>query len=166
MKVFKEQQRFTQTWLIVLLAISVIIPIVIIINEYLDENTTMSSNEFILTLGGILVSVTFIFFFQLKTRIDEFGIHYQFFPFHLSMKTIHWKEINTATVRTYDPIGEFGGWGIKGGLFWDKSKGKCMNISGDIGIQLVFKDGKKILIGTQKKEEATQVLKTYNTKKI
>jgi hypothetical protein len=166
MKVFKEQQRFTQTWLIVLLAISVIIPIVIIINEYLDENTTMSSNEFILTLGGILVSVTFIFFFQLKTRIDEFGIHYQFFPFHLSMKTIHWKEINTATVRTYDPIGEYGGWGIKGGLFWDKSKGKCMNISGDIGIQLVFKDGKKILIGTQKKEEATQVLKTYNTKKI
>jgi hypothetical protein len=166
MKVFKEQQRFTQTWLIVLLAISVIVPIVIIINEYLDENTTMSSNEFILTLGGILVSVTFIFFFQLKTRIDEFGIHYQFFPFHLSMKTIHWKEINTATVRTYDPIGEFGGWGIKGGLFWDKSKGKCMNISGDIGIQLVFKDGKKILIGTQKKEEATQVLKTYNTKKI
>jgi hypothetical protein len=166
MKVFKEQQRFTQTWLIVLLAISVIVPIVIIVNEYLDENTTMSSNEFILTLGGILVSVTFIFFFQLKTRIDEFGIHYQFFPFHLSMKTIHWKEINTATVRTYDPIGEFGGWGIKGGLFWDKSKGKCMNISGDIGIQLVFKDGKKILIGTQKKEEATQVLKTYNTKKI
>jgi hypothetical protein len=166
MKVFKEQQRFTQTWLIVLLAISVIVPIVIIINEYLDENTTMSSNEFILTLGGILVSVTFIFFFQLKTRIDEFGIHYQFFPFHLSMKTIHWKEINTATVRTYDPIGEFGGWGLKGGLFWDKSKGKCMNISGDIGIQLVFKDGKKLLIGTQKKEEATQVLKTYNTKKI
>jgi hypothetical protein len=166
MKVFKEQQRFTQTWLIVLLAISVIVPIVIIINEYLDENTTMSSNEFILTLGGILVSVTFIFFFQLKTRIDEFGIHYQFFPFHLSMKTIHWKEINTATVRTYDPIGEFGGWGIKGGLFWDKSKGKCINISGDIGIQLIFKDGKKLLIGTQKKEEATQVLKTYNTKKI
>lgn len=166
MKVFKEQQRFTQTWLIVLLAISVIVPIVIIINEYLDENTTMSSNEFILTLGGILVSVSFIFFFQLKTRIDEFGIHYQFFPFHLSMKTIHWKEINTATVRTYDPIGEYGGWGLKGGLFWDKSKGKCINISGDIGIQLIFKDGKKLLIGTQKKEEATQVLKTYNTKKI
>ena len=166
MKVFKEQQRFTQTWFIVILAISVIVPIVIMVNEYLDKNTTMSSNEFILTLGGILVSVTFIFFFQLKTRIDEFGIHYQFFPFHLSMKTIHWKEINTATVRTYDPIGEYGGWGIKGGLFWDKSKGKCMNISGDIGIQLVFKDGEKLLIGTQKKEEATQVLKTYNTKKI
>jgi hypothetical protein len=166
MKIFKEEQRFTQAWLIVLLAISVIVPIVIIINEYLDKNTTMSNNEFILTLGGIVVSVTFIFFFQLKTRIDEFGIHYQFFPFHLSMKTIHWKEINTATVRTYDPIGEYGGWGIKGGLFWDKSKGKCMNISGDIGIQLVFKDGKKLLIGTQKKEEATQVLKTYNTKKI
>jgi hypothetical protein len=166
MKVFKEQQRFTQTWIIVILAISVIVPIAIIVKEYLAENTTMSSNEFILTLGGILVSVSFIFFFQLKTRIDEFGIHYQFFPFHLSMKTIRWQEINTATVRTYDPIGEYGGWGLKGGLFWDKSKGKCMNISGDIGIQLILENGKKLLIGTQKKEEANQVLKTYNTKKI
>jgi len=164
MKVFKEQQRFTQTWLIILLALSMTIPIVVIVNEYLKENATMNTNEFVFTLVGILVAVSFIFFFKLKTRIDEFGVHYQFFPFHFSMRKIDWKEIKTARVGTYDPLGEYGGWGLKGGLFWDTSKGKCINISGNIGIQLVLENGKKLLIGTQKKEEATNVLKTYNSK--
>ncbi len=84
----------------------------------------MSTNEFILTLSGILVSVAFIFFFKLTTRIDEKGIHYQFFPFHFKLKKIAWSEITSATVRTYDPIGEYGGWGLKGGSFGTKQKEK------------------------------------------
>ncbi|SDU03334.1 hypothetical protein SAMN04487762_1407 [Polaribacter sp. Hel1_33_78] len=166
MKIFKEEQRFTQTWLIVLLAMSIIVPIGITIQEYAKENTKMTTNEFVLTLVGVLVSVLFIFFFKLTTRIDEKGIHYQFFPFHFSLRTINWLEINSAKVRTYDPIGEYGGWGLKGGSFWNKSKGKAINISGDIGIQLTLKNGKKLLIGTQKESEAKRVLGTYKNKII
>jgi hypothetical protein len=164
MKVFKEEQRFTQTWLIVLLAVSVIVPIVVITKTYLEENSKMTTNEFVLTFIGISISVAFIFFFKLKTKIDEKGIHYQFSPFHLKMKLIKWEEIKKAQVRTYDPISEYGGWGIKGGSFWNKEKGKCVNISGDIGLQIEFKNGKKLLIGTQKKEGTTSVLKTYQNK--
>lgn len=162
MKVFKEEQRFTQTWLVVLLSISTIIPLIIMFTEYYKGKTTF--NELLLTVGVVVVSCGFIFFFKLKTRIDEIGIHYQFFPFHLSLKTIHWSEINKAYVKTYDPIGDFGGWGLKGGSLWNKSKGKAINISGDIGIQLELKNGKKLLIGTKKENEAKQVLINYNTK--
>ncbi|MFQ3296047.1 MAG: hypothetical protein ACI921_000009 [Polaribacter sp.] len=164
MKVFKEEQRFTQTWLIVLLAVSVIVPIVVITKTYLEENSKITTNEFVLTLLGIAVSIAFIFFFKLRTNIDEKGIQYQFSPFHLKMKLIKWEEIKKAQVRTYDPISEYGGWGLKGGSFWNKEKGKCVNISGDIGIQIEFKNGKKLLIGTQKKEEAKHVLKTYKNR--
>ena len=164
MKVFKEKQRFTQTWLIVLLALSIIVPVGIILQEYLKENTKMTTNEFVLTLVGILVSVLFILSFKLTTRIDEKGIHYQFFPFHFSLRTINWSEINNVKVRTYDPIGEFGGWGIKGGSLWNKSKGKAINVSGDIGIQLTLKNSKKLLIGTQKETEAKRVINTYKNK--
>ena len=124
----------------------------------------MTTNEFVLTLLAILVSVLFIFFFKLTTRIDEKGIHYQFFPFHFSFKTILWSEIKSAKVRTYDPIGEFGGWGLKGGAFWNSGKGKAINVSGDIGIQLELKNNKKLLIGTQKEFEVKRVLKTYKLK--
>tara|TARA_B110000503_G_scaffold122374_1_gene186889 strand:- start:656 stop:1159 length:504 start_codon:yes stop_codon:yes gene_type:complete len=164
MKVFKEEQRFTQTWLIVLLAVSIIVPIAITVQEYLKENTKMTTNEFVLTLVGIFVTISFIFLFKLTTRIDENGIHYQFFPFHFSLKTITWSEINTAEVRTYDPISEYGGWGLKGGSLWNKSKGKAINVSGDIGIQLVLKKDKKLLIGTHKETEVKRVLATYQNK--
>ncbi|QOD61876.1 hypothetical protein H9I45_05395 [Polaribacter haliotis] len=164
MKVFKEEQRFTQTWLIVLMVVSLIVPVAIIVQEYLKDNTKMTTTSFVLTLTGIFASALFIFAFKLKTRIDEQGIQYQFFPFHFKYRKINWTEITSAKVRIYDPIGEYGGWGLKGGSLWNKEKGKCINVSGDIGIQLIFKNGKKLLIGTQKKEDAINVLKTYLTK--
>jgi membrane protease YdiL (CAAX protease family) len=164
MKVFKEEQRFTQTWLIILLVICTIIPITTIIQKYLKVNETISIKEFIATIVVIIVSISVLFFFKLTTKIDEKGIHYQFFPFHFSMKLIPWNEISKVGTRTYFPISEFGGWGLKGGFFFNKGKGKAINVSGDIGIQLILKNGDKLLIGTQKKEAAKKVLETYKNK--
>lgn len=162
MKVFKEEQRFRQTWFIIVLTISSILSVAIIVKEYLKVNTKITSSEFVLIILGVLVSVIFILLFKLTTRIDEKGIHYQFFPFHFSMKLISWKEITKAGIRTYYPISEFGGWGLRGGFFFNKGKEKAVNVSGNIGIQLVLKNREKLLIGTQKKEEAKRVLKTYS----
>ena len=162
MKVFKEEQRFTQLWLIVLLSVSVFVPIVIIIQEYTKEGATLSTAGFIKSIVLIVGSILLIFVFKLTTRIDEKGVHYQFFPFHFKLKTIEWKEMKKAFVRTYSPITEYGGWGLKGG--WSKARGKAINVSGDIGIQLELANGKKLLIGTQKKTEAERVLETYKTK--
>ena len=160
MKVFKEEQRFRQVWLMVLLGFSLLVTVGLIINEYIKDNTSMTTNEFLGSLIGIIASVLLIFIFKLSTRIDEKGIHYQFFPFHFSMKTLLWSEITKAEIRTYDPIGEYGGWGLR--YSFNKKKGNAVNVSGDIGIQLTLKNGKKLLIGTQKKEAVSSVLKTYN----
>ena len=162
MKVFKEEQRFTQTWLIVLLAFSLIVPIVIIIKEIMTEDIIVSIKQNIVIIFALIISITPIFFFKLTTRIDEKGVYYKFFPFHFSLKLISWNEISKAYIRTYNPISDYGGWGLKGG--WSKSKGKALNVSGDIGLQLELKNGKKLLIGTQKKEEITRVLETYKSK--
>ena len=162
MKVFKEEQRFTQTWLIVLLAFSLIVPIVIIIKEIMTEDIIVSIKQNIVIIFALIIAITPIFFFKLTTRIDEKGVYYQFFPFHFSLKLISWNEISKAYIRTYNPISDYGGWGLKGG--WSKSKGKALNVSGDIGMQLVLKNGKKLLIGTKKSDEIKQVLKTYLNK--
>ncbi|MBU2919718.1 hypothetical protein KO504_00060 [Winogradskyella psychrotolerans] len=164
MKIFKEEQRFNQLWLIILMLVSTIVPISIYVKEYTENPENFSSLELIGVIFLILLASGFIFFFKLTTRIDETGIHYKFFPFHWNLKNIKWNEINKAYVRTYDPLGEYGGWGLKGGTLWNKAKGSAINVSGDIGIQLVLKSGKKLLIGTQKKNEAKSVLATYKTK--
>jgi hypothetical protein len=159
MRIFKEEQRFTQTWLIVIIVISLIVPLAIILKE-IDK---LSASEIIISIGTIILASGLIFLFKLSTRIDEKGIHYKFFPFHLKFKTVVWNDIENAYIRTYDAISEYGGWGIRGGALWYKAKGKAINISGNIGIQLELKDGKKLLIGTNKKEQAQDVLSTYKT---
>ena len=159
MRIFKEEQRFTQTWLIVIIVISLIVPLAIILKE-IDKS---SASEIIISIGTIILASGLIFLFKLSTRIDEKGIHYKFFPFHLKFKTVVWNDIENAYIRTYDAISEYGGWGIRGGALWYKAKGKAINISGNIGIQLELKDGKKLLIGTNKKEQAQDVLSTYKT---
>lgn len=161
MRVFTEQQRFTQTWFLAVLLVSLIGPIVIITNQFLKKNSSMDVTEFTVVISLLLITIIPIFFFTLKTRIDEIGVHYQFTPFHLSKKTILWNEIDKAYVRKYDAISEYGGWGLKGGWFWKKKNGVAYNVSGDIGVQLKLANGKKILIGTKKQQDIERTIATY-----
>ncbi|WP_136480594.1 hypothetical protein [Cognatitamlana onchidii] len=76
------------------------------------------------------------------------------------MKTIPWSHVLHAETRTYNAISEYGGWGLKGGSFYG-NKGLAVNVKGNIGIQLILKDQKKLLLGTQKKMEADLVISRY-----
>ncbi len=164
MRLFKEEQRFTQTWLLVLLGISVTIPLFVLFTDFFQENSTMSLNDLLLSSALIIASIVPIFFLKLITRIDETGIHYQFSPFHLSQRTISWHELISANIRVYDAISEYGGWGLKGGFFWKKNKNYAYNVSGSTGIQLTCKNGTRVLIGTQKPENVKALLATYASK--
>jgi len=164
MKVFVEEQRFRQLWIIVIIAISTIVLIGLILSDFSDGKTDFNSPAIITIICITILPAILIFTFKLHTKIDEIGIHYQFYPIHFSLKTISWSELKVANVRNYDPIGEYGGWGYRSGFLWNKSKGKAINISGDVGIQLEFKNGKKLLIGTQKEDEAKQIIINYQNK--
>lgn len=164
MRVFKENQKFTKTWVLPLIIISLFVPFILIGKEWADkEDTSIVENLDLLATIGILIVCSFpIFLMNLKTRIDGYGVHYQFYPFHLSFRKISWQEINTIYVRKYDAISEYGGWGLKGGFFWKKN-GIAYNVSGNVGIQIKLKSGKNILIGTKLKDKASQSIE-YNFK--
>jgi hypothetical protein len=144
--VFYEKQRFRQWWLWLI----IIFAIGFTVYNYIENKQYFSSGELIASFA--VTAIVFILFFiiKLETKIDELGIRVRLFPFHLQFKYFPWKTIQKTYIREYSPIGEYGGWGLRMGLF---GKGKAYNISGNIGLQLVFKDNKKLLIGTQKSEE-------------
>ena len=165
MKIFKEEQRFNQPWLIILILISLLVPIGVVIKTYIEDPNTLTTSELLSIIGFIILAFAVLFLFKLSTRIDEKGIHYQFFPFHWSYKTITWNAIDNAYVRTYNPLREYGGWGIRGTALWNtSSKGKALNVSGNIGIQITLKTGKNLLIGTQYEENAKSTIATYKLK--
>ena len=114
--------------------------------------TTIS---FIISFGlGMLLP---LFFWQMKltTRITEEGIYVRFTPFHFKEKFYAWDSLTACYVRTYSPLMEYGGWGIKYGF---GGQGLVYNVSGEIGLQLKFKQGDPVLIGTQKGEEIKAIL--------
>jgi hypothetical protein len=107
-------------------------------------------------LTGLLLtlSVTILFLvLRLETTIRVNGIYVRFFPFHQASRYYSWDTIRQLYVRQYNPIGEFGGWGIRG-----FGKNRAFNVSGNTGIQLVLQNGSRILIGTNKGNEAARVL--------
>jgi hypothetical protein len=93
---------------------------------------------------------------RLITRITDEGIYVRFIPFHFKEQFFAWDSLESAQVRTYSPLREYGGWGIKYGF---NGQGKVNNVSGDQGLQLVFKSGDKLLIGTQMPTEIQSALR-------
>lgn len=153
--VFYEKQKFRQWWLWLI----IIFLLGFTAYNFIENRQYFSTNELI--ASSVVSIVIFILFFTIKleTKIDELGVRVRLFPFHLQFKYFPWKTIQKAYIREYSPIGEYGGWGLRMGLF---GKGKAYNVSGNIGLQLVFNDNKKLLIGTQKYEEIRFFLEKIN----
>jgi len=159
---FSEEQKFTQSWIAILLYVMVVFNIALFGYGFTQQiilgkswgNTPMSDTGLIITFLIVLAIFTglIILFHRavLKTSITTDEILYKFPPFFFKEKIIPANEIENITVRKYNPILEYGGWGIRSGF----GKGKAYNVKGNTGIQLHLKNGKKILIGTQKKDQA------------
>ncbi|OYX22872.1 MAG: hypothetical protein B7Z06_11045 [Flavobacteriales bacterium 32-35-8] len=158
MRVFKEEQRFTQSWLIAFICIIAILTTITFTKSFI--NNKIDFLMYLNMLIVVLIPCALIFIFKLKTRIDETGIHYQFYPIHLKMKPILWKDIKHAEIRTYNTLLEYGGWGLKNGIFFGK-KGTVINIKSHTGIQIILNDNKKVLIGTLKKFDADNSISRY-----
>lgn len=146
---FKEKQKFRQWWLWAILVISSALAIwpMYIANKALVLPVMIPILAF--------TSLMFLLFYimELRTVVRKDGIYYQFFPLHLRYKQVKWEELTNFYVRKYNPMGEYGGWGIRFGF-----NGKAYNVSGDMGLQLEYKNGKKLLIGTQNPGELDTVI--------
>jgi len=149
---FTEKQRFNQWWFWLLLVVSSATPIIILYKEY--TNDTVSSNNLwaliIIFLAMILFAVL-----RMKTVVTKENIRLIHFPF--VCKTINLSDIETMKVINY---GFVGGWGIR---FWT-SYGTVYNVRGNKGLHIKLKNGKQLVIGTQKPQELEKVVPQLNNK--
>lgn len=138
---FKERQYFRQPWLWITLTVSMTLTIGLPL--LLGGPGIWHESYLAVLLLPLLLPVLFLLM-RLDTEIRAEGIYVRFFPFQRRFRSFTWDQINDAQLRKYDPLGEFGGWGIRG-----TGANKALNVSGDKGLQLFLKDGKKLLIGTR-----------------
>jgi len=97
--------------------------------------------------------------FIFKTWINEEGVYVKIFPIFL--QHFPWDIISKAYLRKYNPILEYGGWGVRTqwGIRWNSI---AYNAWGNKGLQLELSNGKQILIGTRKPLEMYEVLRKLN----
>lgn len=156
---FTEQQHFRQLWLwMLLLALDAFIAVGIVQQLFMNNpfgDNPMSDAGLIITACLILILNILFIIMRLDTQIQSDGVYYRFFPFQRSYRVIAWDRISVAQVREYNPIRDYGGWGMRIGLF---GKGQAFNVTGNKGLQLVYDQKIRFLLGTQKPDEIQKVL--------
>ena len=146
---FKENQKFNQKWLWIILSLATITPISMLI---LYEGFKLDTINFVL-ISIMLLPLFLIYFIELRVEISRESLRYQFYPFHLRVYQIKHDEIDTYDQIIYSPLKDYGGWGIN-----HTANGSVYNISGNKGVKMILKNGKKILFGSQKTKEFYQAL--------
>ena len=158
-EVFEEKQAFTQWWIWLILLAVLGYEIKLTYDLYqLDDYSGRTVMAYLLIMLPILLVLLLFAFSKLYTRVDEHGIEVVFKPFGFTKRKFNWDQIEKAESVKYNPIKEFGGWGYR--ISW-KGKGTAMNVKGNRGIQLIMKNNKKFLIGTQRPEEALGAINAY-----
>lgn len=83
----------------------------------------------------------------LRTEVGEDALRLRFFPFW--SRTVRIRDIRQCQPRTYSPVGEYWGWGIR----WTPGHGWCYTVKGNRGVQLTLDGGKRLLVGSARPEE-------------
>jgi len=151
--VYTEKQSFWTWWLILLFGIIWTVQI-----QPIYESNWKIDNSSYVGLGILLIVLLFFLVVRLHTKIDEKGISIRFFPF-VRKKTWLWNDIGDMYIQEYS-IGDYGGWGYRVG-----KNGTAYNTKGKYGLQLLLKNGSRVMIGTQNQDEVQRVIDAFRKSK-
>lgn len=88
----------------------------------------------------------FFLWLHMTVEVSLDGVAIRLRPF--ANRTIQINEITRVEPKVYQPIREFGGWGVRG-----LGGRVAYNVSGDSGVELTLADGRQVVIGTRRAAE-------------
>lgn len=154
---FEEKQHFRSLWvwafvLLGALPIWIVFAIQVVGGRPIGDNPApdWALWTFLALIG---VGLPFLFWWmRLDVRVDDKQLWIRFRP--LRSKSIPHEEIQAAEAVDYSPLGEFGGWGVR----FRPGFGWAYNVSGKHGVIVTRKDGRRMLIGSQRSDELASAL--------
>lgn len=158
---FSEKQKFSQAWLIVIMAVTNLIVIAtlgwgiykqLIEGEPWGDRPLSDIGLIILSLSTFLIMAmvnAIIFGAKLEVEIKDNSVYFKYFPFIWNWKYIHKDNIKHYQMKRFNALREFGGYGYRKNFF---KKTTGLVIKGRNGLVLTLHDGDKWIIGTQQSE--------------
>lgn len=151
--IYREVQKFRQVWLWALVLAIAGMQCYATVEQLIFKKPFGDNpmQDIPLIIYWVLFGIglpALLFFSQLITEVRDDGIYIRFFPFHRTFRRITFTEIKQCEVRTYHPLRDYGGWGIR-----IRCNGKAYNVSGNRGVQIELLNGDRLLIGSGRAEE-------------
>jgi hypothetical protein len=149
---FREVQHFRQLWIVILVIIITGFSWYAFVQQIIrgqQVGTHPASDSWMWVIWivfGIILPL-FFYFVKLITEITDKHLKISFWPIH--RRIIALESIKTFKACEYNPIIEYGGWGIR----WNRKKGMAYTVSGIYGVYIELTNGKKLLIGSQCSEK-------------
>jgi hypothetical protein len=155
---FREVQRFRQPWLwLLVLGVAALIwwgaLTQLLLGEPWGNRPAPDGAVAVLWLVFGVGLPLFFWSLRLVTEVRADGVYIRFIPFHWSFQHMPLTEVKQFEAKTYRPVLEYGGWGIRYGF-----GGKAYNVIGNRGVQLELTNGKRLLIGSQRPEEMVSAI--------
>lgn len=155
---FREVQRFSQWWVwLMIIGIAILqwyaFWVQIVRGIPFGDNP---GPDWMIILFAVLFGICvpwLMWVSRLVTEVQPDALYVQLFPFMLTPQRIEFDSIAACSAGKYNPIRDYGGWGIRYGR-----DGKAFNVSGNMGVRLEFHDGKPLLIGSQHPVEFAEVI--------
>jgi hypothetical protein len=149
---YHEEQRFRQWWVWVL----VFAPAALAWWPFMQQiigGKPVGQNpapDWVVWVLWLLIGLALPLLFgriRLTVEVTAEQVLIRYRPF--SHREVALADIQEVQARQYNAVKEYGGWGVKG---WSKDK-MAYNVSGDWGAELTLKDGRRIMLGSQRAEE-------------
>jgi hypothetical protein len=148
---FYEEQKFTQQWILFIVYSIWVLFLIVSLLILLEKKAGL----FLAFLPFLIISAFVLLFksIKLQTSITGEGIYYRFFPVQRRCRVIKKTDIPKLEVKSYNPLREYGGWGIRFG-----KNGMAYTVKGDKGIDISLDFETHILIGTSRPDEVKSFL--------
>ncbi len=106
------------------------------------------SSDWMMWLLWLVIGIGFplaFIFMRLDVKVLADGVSLHYYP--LTRRQIPFSDIEKVEARTYSPLLEYGGWGIRG-----RPGRRAYNISGNRGVELTLRNSNLVMIGSHKAE--------------
>ena len=157
--VFREAQRFRQWWVWLIVAgVAAVgwwgfIQQVVFGRPFGDNPAPTWAMVLIWVVFGWGFPAFFLLL-RLVVEVTADAVVVGFRP--LSRRVLPIGEIEHVEARQYNALVEYGGWGVKG---WSRQK-MAYNVRGNRGVELTLRDGRRIMLGSQRSEELAAAIES------
>ena len=156
-----ETQRFDQVWIWLLLSAIAVITIGNLVfgmyqefvlgkpfshGEFLSKGTWLMI--WIIGVGATIGPILLLWSARLVTNVGPRHLTVRFAPFHRRPRDIDLDDVSSVEAVSYSALREHGGWGLR-----VTRHGRAYTVRGNRGVRLTFRDGKQLLIGSQRPDE-------------